>query len=118
MRPARAIRTGRGEGSLPLHHQHRPQALGEEREGGRHVGQVAHHAGRRTGVGRGCALGRATDGKTFQCPLHGALDRPTQRAAPADASATARVMRDLTDVTATLTFLPEGLRAVLVIERK
>jgi hypothetical protein len=38
--------------------------------------------------------------------------------APADDSPTGRLMRDFADLTAGLTFTPEGLRAVLTIERK
>jgi hypothetical protein len=58
------------------------------------------------------------DGKTFRSTVHGTLDRPTQGDAPAGGSPVERLMRDFDDLSATLTFLPEGLRAVVVIDRK
>lgn len=58
------------------------------------------------------------DGRAFACSVHGTAQQPRQPIAPADASELGRLMRELKDVTATLTFLPEGLRAVVTIERK
>jgi hypothetical protein len=60
----------------------------------------------------------SADGKTVTCTVHGSPQNPRQGMAPADGSPTARLMRDFADLTAALTFTPEGLRAVLTIERK
>ena len=66
----------------------------------------------------------AADGMSFECSEHGALDQPRQKAVPAAASAAGRLLLDrqgnlaLRDATATLSLTPEGLRAVLLIERK
>ena len=60
----------------------------------------------------------AADGKSVVCTVHGSPPDPRQAMAPADDSPTARLMRDFADLTAALTFTPEGLRAVLTIERK
>ncbi|HEX8338112.1 MAG TPA: hypothetical protein VF621_15450 [Pyrinomonadaceae bacterium] len=43
---------------------------------------------------------------------------PRQPAAPSDRSAAGRTMRRLTDLTATLTFVEDGLHAVLTVRRK
>jgi len=58
------------------------------------------------------------DGKTVSCSVHGTALSPQQPRAPSAASAAGRAMRSLDDATATLTFLPEGLRAVVLINRK
>ncbi|HYG81379.1 MAG TPA: hypothetical protein VD861_13370, partial [Pyrinomonadaceae bacterium] len=55
---------------------------------------------------------------TVSCTMHGAALAPRQPASPSAASAAGRAMRGLDDMTATLTFLPEGLRAAVVINRK
>ncbi len=60
----------------------------------------------------------SADGTTFRSTVHGTLDRPTQGDAPVAGSPVERLMRDFDDLSATLTFLPEGLRAVVVIDRK
>jgi hypothetical protein len=58
------------------------------------------------------------DGKTCRCSVHGTIEEPTQTTAPGKGSVVERVMRDFADLHATVTVLPEGLRAVVVIERK
>ncbi len=58
------------------------------------------------------------DGKTIECSAHGSAGSPRQPCAPAKTSALGRLMRDFADLTATLTFLPEGLRAAVTIDRK
>jgi hypothetical protein len=58
------------------------------------------------------------DGKGCRCSVHGTLDLPKQPSAPAKNSHVDRLMRDFKDLHATVTILPEGLRAVVVIERK
>jgi hypothetical protein len=57
-------------------------------------------------------------GKAVTCSLHGSALDPRQADAPAKNSALDRLMRDFADMTATLTFLEDGLRAVVVIDRK
>ncbi len=58
------------------------------------------------------------DGKSVSCSLHGSGLEPRQADAPAKNSNLERLMRDFADMTATLTFLKDGLRAVVVIDRK
>ena len=58
------------------------------------------------------------DGITWRSSLCGTLDSPEQREAPAETSGIATLMRQFQDLTATVTFLPEGLRAVVTIDRK
>ena len=60
----------------------------------------------------------STDGKTIECSAHGSAGSPRQPVAPAEASALGKLMLDFTDLTASLTFLPEGLRAVVTIDQK
>src|SRR5262249_17732292 len=55
------------------------------------------------------------DGKTIECSAHGSAGSPRQPISPVEANALGKLMRDFTDLTATLTFLPEGLRAVVTI---
>ena len=52
------------------------------------------------------------------CTVHATLDHPTQAQSPIKGMPTERLMRAFKDLHATLTFLPEGLRAVVVLERK
>jgi hypothetical protein len=58
------------------------------------------------------------DGVTWRCSVHGTIADPHQHEAPDERSPFARLMRDFRDATASVTFLPEGLRAVITIERK
>lgn len=58
------------------------------------------------------------DGKTIECSVHGSAGKPRQPIAPTEANALGKLMRDFADLTATLTFMPEGLRAVVTIDRK
>jgi hypothetical protein len=60
----------------------------------------------------------ADDGKSCRCSVHGTARDPRQPIAPADSSATAKTMRTFAGLSATLTFEPEGLRAVVIVERK
>jgi hypothetical protein len=60
----------------------------------------------------------AADGKTMECNLHGSITEPRQHMAPAEASPLAKLLETLGDVTASLTFLDDGLHAVVEIERK
>lgn len=58
------------------------------------------------------------DGKSVSCTVHGSALAPRQPAQPSATSAAGRAMRSLNGMTATLTFLPEGLRATVVVNRK
>src|SRR5262249_37744488 len=58
------------------------------------------------------------DGKTIECSVHSAAGSPRQPIAPAEVNALGKLMRDFTGLTASLTFLPEGLRAVLTVDRR
>ena len=58
------------------------------------------------------------DGVTWRSTFCGTLAAPEQREAPAEKSGIATLMRQFQDLTATMTFLPEGLRAVVTIDRK
>ncbi|HYH87066.1 MAG TPA: hypothetical protein VEX60_16555 [Pyrinomonadaceae bacterium] len=58
------------------------------------------------------------DGRAVSCSVHGTASSPRQPAAPSGGSAAGRTMRELSDLTATLTFMEDGLHAVLVVNRK
>ena len=58
------------------------------------------------------------DGRTVSCSVHGTADAPRQPVAPSEHSPAGRTMRELSDLTATLTFMEDGLHAVLVVNRK
>lgn len=58
------------------------------------------------------------DGKTCACSVHGTVLAPTQMLAPGEKSATGKLLRTFGGLTATLTFLEDGLHAVVTIERK
>jgi hypothetical protein len=58
------------------------------------------------------------DGVSWRSSFCGTLAAPEQREAPAEKSDIAMLMRRFEDLTATVTFLPEGLRAVVTIDRK
>lgn len=58
------------------------------------------------------------DGRQVSCSVHGTAADPRQPAAPSDGSAAGRTMRRLTDLTATLSFMDDGLHAILVVKRR
>src|SRR5262249_45076757 len=60
------------------------------------------------------------DAKTGQVTssLHGSILEPRQNRAPAEGTPTAKALGDLAGVTASLTFLEDGLHAVLILDRK
>lgn len=60
----------------------------------------------------------SADGRQVSCSVHGTAADPRQPATPSDQSAAGRTIRRLTDLTATLTFMDDGLHAVLVVKRK
>jgi hypothetical protein len=58
------------------------------------------------------------DGKEVVCSVHGSARAPLQQSAPKEDSAQGKLLRDFAGLTATLTFLKDGLHAVVVIDRK
>jgi hypothetical protein len=60
----------------------------------------------------------SADGKQVTCSTHGSALAPRQLSAPTPGSPTARVMKEFGGATAALTFLEDGLHAVITIERK
>ncbi len=57
------------------------------------------------------------DGKHCRCSIHGSALSPRQPAAPGPDSPLGKLLSGFGDMTATMTFLPEGLRAVVTIDR-
>ncbi|HEV3261948.1 MAG TPA: DUF1559 domain-containing protein, partial [Gemmataceae bacterium] len=60
----------------------------------------------------------APDRKSMVCSVHGSILAPRQADAPADKSALGRLLDTFTGMTASLTFLADGLHAVVTIDRK
>jgi hypothetical protein len=60
----------------------------------------------------------SADGKTCSCSIHHSARDPRQPTAAAETSATGKVLKSLAGINATLRFDPEGLRAVVTVERK
>jgi hypothetical protein len=60
----------------------------------------------------------SSDGKTCSCSVHGNATSPRQALAPNPTSSPSRVLQDFGGLTATLTFLEDGLHAVFMLERK
>ena len=75
-------------------------------------------AGARFVCPEGGAYRVSADGRHVSCSAHGTAAEPRQAAAPSDQSAAGRTMRRLTDLTATLSFMDDGLHAVLVVRRR
>ena len=61
---------------------------------------------------------RTPDGKFVTCSIHGSAGAPRQLAAPPAGSVTDRWLKQFTGLTAELTFLEDGLHAVVIINRK
>jgi hypothetical protein len=60
----------------------------------------------------------SADGRTCSCSVHGSVLEPRQPAAPVETSATGQLLKTLAGVRATLTFEEDGLRAVVIVDRK
>ena len=60
----------------------------------------------------------SADGRAVACSLHGSVLDPRQPSAPTDESTPGRLLREMAGATATLTFMQDGLHAVVVIDRK
>ena len=52
-----------------------------------------------------------------RCSVHGTLESPTQAAGPSRNSELGKLLARFSGLTATITFLPEGLRAVVEVQR-
>ena len=59
----------------------------------------------------------SAEGNQVECSVHGSPDRPRQSAAPSPGSPIDRLMRDFAGATAELTFLEDGLHAVVTLRR-
>jgi hypothetical protein len=80
--------------------------LAEQLSGSRHV------------CPEGGAYHVSADGRQVSCSVHGTAADPRQPDAPSDNSAAGRTMRRLSDLSAALTFMDDGLHAVLTVKRK
>ncbi len=60
----------------------------------------------------------AADGSHVECSVHGTAAQPRQPTKPAKASPMGRLMDDFSGVTAELTFLEDGLHAVVTVQKK
>lgn len=60
----------------------------------------------------------SADGKSVTCDVHGSALAPKQPSAPSDTTGLGKLMDELGDATATLTFMEDGLHAVVTVERK
>jgi hypothetical protein len=58
------------------------------------------------------------DGKKCTCSIHGDADQPRQPLTPKTGTAAGKAMENFAGLTATLTFLEDGLHAVVVLDRK
>lgn len=58
------------------------------------------------------------DGKEVMCSVHGSARVPRQQSAPKEESSQGKLLRDFVGLTTTLTFLKDGLHAVVVIDKK
>jgi hypothetical protein len=58
------------------------------------------------------------DGKAMTCSLHGSALAPRQRVASAEQGTAGKLLHRFGGMTATLTFLEDGLHAVVAIDRK
>ena len=85
-------------------------------------GDVQQEADRLFGVHFYCPDGGkyelSADGKRVTCSVHGSADAPRQLSAPAAGSRTGKLLSEFGGATAALTFLEDGLHAVVTIERK
>ena len=66
----------------------------------------------------GGAYRYSPEGREVACSVHGTAAQPRQPPAPSGQSAAARAMGGFKGLTATLTFMEDGLHATLVVDRK
>lgn len=84
--------------------------------------EISHAADALYGVHFFCPDGGryqlSADGKEVACSVHGTAADPRQMPAPTAGSPVDRLMKDFGGITAALTFLEDGLHAVVTIKRK
>jgi hypothetical protein len=59
----------------------------------------------------------APNGKAVVCTLHGSAHSPRQQAGPSEGSEVGRLMHQIRDMHVALSFLEDGLHAVVTIDR-
>jgi hypothetical protein len=95
--------------------------LGRESTEEQHGRAAQHEADRLYGTHFFCPEGGqyllSADGKTCRCSVHGSVLEPRQETQPSEKGSSA-ALKGLSGVTASLTFLKDGLHAVVVIDRK
>jgi hypothetical protein len=84
--------------------------------------EVCHCADHLHGLHFFCPEGgnydRTADGKGMTCSIHGSARAPRQAAAPAHDQPLSKLLRGFAGLEATLTFLEDGLHAVVTIDRE
>jgi len=98
------------------------RAVGAAAEGPVGAAEVCRRADMLHGVHFFCPDGGryelSPDGKQIVCTAHGSAIHPRQMSAPAKGSPMGRLMQEFAGVTAALTFLEDGLHAVVTVDRK
>ena len=82
------------------------------------AGRVARVYGARPFCPDAGTYALSPDGRGCRCSVHGSPDDPRQPAAPTGASATGRLMKSFTGLTAAIRFEDDGLRVVVTIDRE
>lgn len=105
----------------PLSNVARALAGHAAEDAGERMEQVAGLAAAIYGARQFCPEGGSyssnADG-SVSCEVHGTPAAPRQPAGPVEESSAAKALRTFRDFTAALTFTPEGLRAVVTIDRR
>jgi hypothetical protein len=81
------------------------------------LGRVARVYGARPFCPEGGAYTLTPDGRSCRCSVHGSHDDPRQPAGPTEASATGRLMKSFSGLTAAIRFEDDGLRVVVTVDR-
>jgi hypothetical protein len=82
------------------------------------LGRVAQVYGSRPVCPEGGTYSLSADGRTCRCSVHGGHDDPRQPAAPTEASATGRLLKSFTGLTAAVRFEEDGLRVIVTVGRR
>jgi hypothetical protein len=105
----------------PLSSLARAVASSHGHDGSATLGELAEYAARIYDVHHFCPDGgayhTAADGRSVECSIHGTVREPRQPAAPAAASELGQLLRQFRDLTVMLTFLDDGLHAVVTLDR-
>jgi hypothetical protein len=81
------------------------------------LGRVTRVYGARPFCPEGGTYSLGADGRSCRCSVHGGHDDPRQPAAPTDASATGKLMKTFSGMTAVIRFEDDGLRVVVTVDR-